>query len=141
MEQLLTFISQLSGACSIGSPRCGMFLASIPPPPGGVTDRIHTLLRRFLWGGRLCPVAWKTVCLPKSEGGLSFRNLTAWNKALLSKFIWNIQAKVDSLWVKWMHSEILNSREFWTTQTEARDPSLLRSLFPNPGRNSQGLFR
>lgn len=79
------------------------------PLPVGVLDRIHTLLRRFIWGGRFYPVAWKTVCLPKAEGGLGFRNLTAWNKALLSKIILNIQATEDSLWIRWVHSKILNS--------------------------------
>lgn len=69
------------------------------------------------------------MCLPKGEGGLGFLNLTAWNKAILSKIIWNIYAKIDSLWIRWIHSEILNSREFWNTQTEARDPCLFRSLY------------
>lgn len=88
--------------------------------PGGVTDRIHTLLRHFLWRGRFYPVAWKTVCLPKEEGGLGFRNLTAWNKALLSKVIWDFQSKADSLWVRWVHTKILIGREFGPLEPRLR---------------------
>lgn len=71
----------------------------------------------------------ETVCLPKEEGGLGFRNLTAWNKALLSKIIWNIQSKADSLWIRWVHSEILDHRDFWTTRKEGRGPTLLSNLY------------
>lgn len=99
------------------------------PLPSGVADRIHTLLRRFVWGGKACPVAWRTVCLPKEEGGLGFRNLAAWNKALLSKVIWNIQSKADSLWIRWLHSEIIDNREFWTARKEGNNPTLLASLY------------
>lgn len=88
------------------------------PLPSGVTDHIHTLLRRFVWGSKACPVKWKTVCLPKSEGGLGFRNLSAWNKALLLKIVWNIHAKADSLWIRCLHSEILDNRDFWTARCE-----------------------
>lgn len=99
------------------------------PLPVCVTDRIHTLLRRFIWGGKSCPIAWKTVCLPKCEGGLGFRDLTAWYKSLLSKIIWNIQEKADSLWIRWIHSEYLNRQDFWEAPVSSRDPCLLRNLF------------
>ncbi|GFZ19684.1 hypothetical protein Acr_28g0003890 [Actinidia rufa] len=42
-------------------------------------------------------VAWKDVCCPKSEGGLGFIDLHAWNLALLSKSLWNLQFKKDPL--------------------------------------------
>ena len=52
-------------------------------------------------------VAWEDICLPKMEGGLGFKNLEAWNLALLSKNLWNIHAKSDTLWVKWIHQNYL----------------------------------
>ena len=42
-------------------------------------------------------VAWDDVCLPKIEGGLGFKNLEAWNLALLLMNLRNIQAKKDSM--------------------------------------------
>ena len=41
-------------------------------------------------------VSWKEICRPKNEGGLGFIDLSAWNLALLSKALWNLQSKKDS---------------------------------------------
>ncbi|GFY91584.1 hypothetical protein Acr_07g0017800 [Actinidia rufa] len=81
---------------------------SILPIPVGVRTKIIHLCRNFLWSGKATInkkplVAWKDVCLPKHEGGLGIRNTKAWNKALICKTLWDIQAKKDSLWVQWIH--------------------------------------
>lgn len=34
---------------------------------------------------------------------MGLKNLTAWNKALLAKTLWNIHQKQDSLWIKWIN--------------------------------------
>ncbi|XP_057509176.1 uncharacterized protein LOC130791871 [Actinidia eriantha] len=56
----------------------------------GVRDKIISLCRNFLCGGKTTTtkkplVAWKEICRPKSEGGLGFIDLNAWNLALVSK--------------------------------------------------------
>ncbi|GFS44393.1 hypothetical protein Acr_00g0090060 [Actinidia rufa] len=72
----------------------------------GVRDRITSLCKNFLWGGKATGskrplVAWKDICKPKLEGGLGFMDLNAWNWALLAKALWNLQSKKDTLQV-WM---------------------------------------
>ena len=84
------------------------FWLSILPIPVGVRDKVISLCRNFLWGGKAVSfkkplVAWREICRPKPEGGLGFIDLHAWNLALLSKSLWKIQSKKDSLWVKWVH--------------------------------------
>ncbi|XP_057958526.1 uncharacterized protein LOC131151289 [Malania oleifera] len=72
---------------------------AIFPIPNNVLEHIVKLCRAFFWGGRRKPlVAWKEVCIPKDEGGLGVFDLKAWNMTLLSKTLWNVQAKKDSLW-------------------------------------------
>ena len=71
------------------------FWLSILPIPIGVRDKVISLCRNFLWGGKAtCSkhplVAWSDICRPKSEGGLGFIDLKAWNAALLSKSLWNL---------------------------------------------------
>lgn len=56
-----------------------------------------------MWSSKHPPIAWNKVCSPVEYGGLGIRDLRAWNKALLSKTLWNIHVKKDSLWVKWVH--------------------------------------
>lgn len=105
------------------------FWLSILPIPKGVLDRITSLCRNFLWGSKHCPVAWAEVCLPKSEGGLGFRDLGAWNTALLAKTIWDIQAKRDSLWVKWIHNRYLRHSSLWDRPPNRDDSPLIKHVF------------
>ncbi|CAH9101392.1 unnamed protein product [Cuscuta europaea] len=45
------------------------FWLGIFPVPKTILDRIVSLCRIFLWGGKHAKVAWEDVCLPKEEGG------------------------------------------------------------------------
>ena len=42
-----------------------------------------------------------------------------------SKLLWNIHAKADSLWIKWIHSEIIRDTDFWEWQPRLKDDSPL----------------
>lgn len=76
----------------------GVFL--VPPT---VLYRVTCLCRDFFWGKKKSAlVNWEAICHPKNEGGLGFRDLKAWNEAILAKKLWNICAKKDSLWIKWV---------------------------------------
>ena len=112
---------------------------SILPIPVGVRDKIISLCRNFLWGGKTTIskkplVAWKDICRPKSEGGLGFIDLNAWNLALMSKSLWNLQAKKDSLWVKWVSQIYLKGDPFWEYIPAKQDSQILRHLAQIRGR-------
>ena len=106
---------------------------SILPIPAGVKAKIVQLCRNFLWSGKCTTnkrplVAWRDVTLPKSEGGLGIRNSKAWNKALLSRTLWDIQAKKDSLWVQWVHHIYMKRSNFWDYQNKHEDSPLLKQI-------------
>ncbi|GFZ11471.1 hypothetical protein Acr_22g0008690 [Actinidia rufa] len=101
--------------------------------PAGIRDRLIRMCRNFLWGGQCyvfkkALVAWESICLPKMEGGLGFKNLEAWNLALLSKNLWNIQAKKDSLWVRWIHLNHLQNSSIWDYNGRKQDSAMLRQV-------------
>ena len=109
------------------------FWLSILPIPVGVRSKIVALCRNFLWGGKATSpkkplVAWKDVCKPKSEGGLGFIDLNAWNMALMTKSLWNLQAKKDSLWVKWVSHIYLKGQPFWEYSPTRQDSQMIRQL-------------
>ncbi|CAH9093039.1 unnamed protein product [Cuscuta europaea] len=104
------------------------FWMGIFPIPRAIIDRITSLCRMFLWGNKHAKVAWSDVCLPKNEGGLGIRDAKVWNCALLSRTLWNIHAKKDSLWVKWMNEVYLFGRDVWTFVPHTKDSRLIKTI-------------
>lgn len=50
---------------------------SILPLSYGIIESIHSICKRFI-----PQIACSEMCKPKEEGGLSFRDLRAWNQEL-----------------------------------------------------------
>jgi len=58
--------------------------------PMGLCDEMEGMMRRFWWGQRkqetkITWVRWKKMCKSKLRGGMRFRNLQAFNLAMLAK--------------------------------------------------------
>ncbi|KAK3226387.1 hypothetical protein Dsin_006249 [Dipteronia sinensis] len=70
--------------------------------PKSLTDEIHRLSARFWWGGnersrKMHWCTWKRLCKRKMDGGLGFRDLEVFNRALIAKQCWRIFKNPDSL--------------------------------------------
>ncbi|XP_030969612.1 uncharacterized protein LOC115989874 [Quercus lobata] len=70
--------------------------------PMSLCEDLERDLRSFWWGqkqqeSKVAWVGWKKMCKPKSLGGLGFRNLHAFNLALLAKQVWRIFTNPSSL--------------------------------------------
>ncbi|KAJ9561591.1 hypothetical protein OSB04_006751 [Centaurea solstitialis] len=93
--------------------------------PSGIVHDIERLFRDFLWAqgdpsrGR-CKVAWSMVCRPVECGGLGFRRLGIWNRALIAKNLWAIITGRECLWVAWARSYSLHNAQFWTARKTSR---------------------
>ncbi|KAM6569785.1 hypothetical protein CsatB_017770 [Cannabis sativa] len=86
--------------------------------PHSVTKEVEKICRGFLWGwngnrSKIHLASWEKVCLPKSYGGLGFKDGIRWNHAILAKYVWAINSKRDLLWVKWVNSIYLKNKSFW----------------------------
>ncbi|CAA3017425.1 Hypothetical predicted protein [Olea europaea subsp. europaea] len=75
------------------------FWLSIFPIPSTVASKIISLCQNFLWGSKKPLVTWRNICLSKGEGVLGLRDIKAW----ISKTLWNIHCKKDTLWIKWVN--------------------------------------
>jgi hypothetical protein len=87
-----------------------LYFFSFYKAPSCVLNQLVRIQRNFLWGGgleekKLCWVKWDVICLPKDQGGLGVKNLTLFNKALLSKWKWRFLTDDTAVW-----SELLRFR-------------------------------
>ncbi|GJV05449.1 hypothetical protein Tco_1343105 [Tanacetum coccineum] len=55
----------------------------------------------------------------KRSRGLGLKNLGVWNEVLMTKHLWNVAIKNDTLWVKWISMENLKGRSIWEVQSES----------------------
>ncbi|XP_019223575.1 PREDICTED: uncharacterized protein LOC109205322 [Nicotiana attenuata] len=102
--------------------------------PKKVLQLITSACRTFLWTGqcatsRRALVAWERLCMPKSAGGLNIIEFQTWNKAAISKLLWAITAKKDTLWVQWIHSFYIKGRSISTMETPKQACWLVRKIF------------
>ncbi|XP_019253939.1 PREDICTED: uncharacterized protein LOC109232639 [Nicotiana attenuata] len=94
------------------------YWASIFVLPKKVIKSIIGVCRCFLWDGKVYSnkpqlVAWDLVCRTKRQGGLGVKDIVVWNEEAIAKYVWNIAAKTDNLWVRWVNHIYLKGRDWW----------------------------
>jgi hypothetical protein len=71
---------------------------------------------RFWWNGDLDKrsmhwLSWDKLAIPKSQGGMGFRDMQAFNVALLGKQAWRILMNPDSLCSQVLRTRYLHNRD------------------------------
>ncbi|KAJ9536675.1 LOW QUALITY PROTEIN: hypothetical protein OSB04_un000148 [Centaurea solstitialis] len=100
--------------------------------PSSVIHELEVALRSFLWAqgdavqGK-CRIAWSVVCQPRECGGLGFKDLTTWNRALIAKNLWDIIVVRPTLWVSWVRN-LLNHANFWIVRKSNTWSWVLRKM-------------
>lgn len=84
--------------------------------PVGSCEEINRHLARFWWGksnGRgIHWRKWEKLCVPKSAGGVGFRELVGFNQALLCKQGLRLMMNTHSLVVKMLKAKYFPRRDF-----------------------------
>ena len=70
--------------------------------PDTLRKELNSMMSNFWWGQKdkerkKASISWEKLCTPKAEGGMGFRDLKAFNLALLAKQGWRIQQNPSSL--------------------------------------------
>ncbi|CAJ2661953.1 unnamed protein product [Trifolium pratense] len=103
------------------------------PLPKKVIHKINAICRSFLWSGgavitRKSLVSWDHVCAPKAKGGLNLISLEEWNRANMTKLLWNINNKADSLWIRWIHSYYIKQDNLMTMPVKQNSSWILKAI-------------
>lgn len=87
--------------------------------PNAIHETVKSMLTRFVWKGNIdekgeAKIAWKTICLPRTEGGLGLKDTSEWNKAQIIRHLLKIITRSNSLWPSWINQTMLRRKHFWT---------------------------
>ena len=95
--------------------------------PDALCDELAGMVRRFWWGqqenqNKLAWLSWDKMCAPKEEGGMGFRDLKAFDIALLAKQGWRLQNCPNSLFHRVYKAKYFPHGDFLTASL-GRHPS------------------
>ncbi|XP_057770939.1 uncharacterized protein LOC130990727 [Salvia miltiorrhiza] len=101
--------------------------------PDAICDGIHRLCAGFWWGDkedkrRMHWARWERLCRPKDKGGMEFRNLKNFNKALLAKQIWRMINNPSSLIARVFKARYFSNRTIMQAKVPSNSSFIWRSL-------------
>lgn len=97
--------------------------------PKKIIKMIEKILKGFLWGStRKAKIKWSIVCQPKENGGLGINDLNLINCAYFMNHVCDICQLKESLWVKWIHTEILQGKSIWEIKAKPSDSWVWRKM-------------
>jgi hypothetical protein len=112
--------------------------------PKSICKKIDSTLRGFWWGSssgktHMCLKSWKTICQPKSYGGLGLRRSLDTNYALISKLGWSLAVNEDKTWVSLLKSKYLNGVPFMQVISSTNSSWLWQGILKSRPLLSKGL--
>ncbi|KAL0325489.1 UNVERIFIED_CONTAM: putative mitochondrial protein [Sesamum radiatum] len=101
--------------------------------PKTLLVEFQSLAANFFWHDgdkrRIHWLAWDHMCRSKLDGGLGFRNLEAFNLALLAKQLWRLLSRPDSLVSKVLKAKYFPRAHLFEARLGARPSYTLRSIW------------
>ncbi|XP_073302944.1 uncharacterized mitochondrial protein AtMg00310-like [Primulina huaijiensis] len=99
--------------------------------PKSILDAVEKECSNFWWGkvnGRKQLETWKSLCKPKSLGRMGFRQLESFNKALLTKQIWEIIPNLESLEARFLKARYFKHQDIMDANIGNNSSFIWRSI-------------
>jgi hypothetical protein len=113
--------------------------------PKGLCKKIDSMMSRFWWGSNVDKkkihwISWKKTCRQKRAGGMGFRDLQAFNAALLAKQGWRILTKPHSLMAKALKAKYFPQQQFLQAKMGSRPSYSWQSIYKASWILKRGCF-
>jgi ribonuclease HI len=112
--------------------------------PKELCKEINKLMQKFWWGNKgekkIHWMSWERMGKSKSKGGMGFRDLISFNKALLAKQCWRLVQYPDSLAALIIKEKYFPRGEFLSAKLGSRSSFAWRSLLSGRELLSAGLI-
>jgi len=101
--------------------------------PAPVCKRMKTYISNYWWGSavdshKIHWQRWSKLTTPKGEGGMGFRDLPLFNKAMLGKQGWRLITRPDSLCARVIKGKYFPNGEFLTANRKKRSFETWRAM-------------
>jgi hypothetical protein len=95
--------------------------------------KIAAVVARFFWGGderkrKMHWVKWPDLAIPKSCGGMGFKDFSLFNKAMLAKQGWRLISNPESLRARVLKGKYYNDGQFLTARNKRNSSHTWRAI-------------
>ena len=85
-------------------------------------------------------VAWERLTLPKSQGGVGFRNMRAYNQALLAKQAWRLLTNPESLCARLLRAKYYPNGNLVDTVFPSNSSAVWKGIEHGPELVKKGIL-
>ncbi|KAL5556024.1 hypothetical protein UlMin_038260 [Ulmus minor] len=112
--------------------------------PSSLIKELHRLCAQFWWGGepgkrKMHWCTWEKLCSHKADGGMGFRDLRLFNKAILAKQAWRIHSQPTSLVARVLQGFYFHKSSFLQVKVNSSSSFIWRSILWGRELYKQGL--
>ncbi|KAK9740339.1 hypothetical protein RND81_03G027600 [Saponaria officinalis] len=95
--------------------------------PLGIMRQLNGFCKRFLWQAmegqrKMVFKSWSSSCRPRDEGGFGIKEVFAWNKPLLLRWVCWLHFSRHNIWCRWVQAYLLRHEDVWSVQPRHNSP-------------------